>query len=181
VWKYRSDAQFCSHKCKHLHSHIKSNCTICGKEYTTAAWKNLGFCSTKCKNYLKGKRKSKFETLVFEYLESNKEENNIESNKIIYLENKKLFPDITINDKIIIECFGDYWHCNPNFYKYDYYHSKIRKTAKEIWETDNLRVETFKKYGYTVLILWEHDIMNKITTLESIKDKIYEICKNTIN
>ncbi len=57
--------------------------------------------------------------------------------------------------KLIIECFGDYWHCNPNLYKPEYYHKNVKLTAKQIWDRDNERIECFKKLGYQIKIVWE--------------------------
>ena len=57
--------------------------------------------------------------------------------------------------KLIIECFGNYWHCNPNLYKPDYYHKNVKLTAEQIWLKDNERIEYFKKLGYQVKIVWE--------------------------
>lgn len=61
----------------------------------------------------------------------------------------------------IIECFGDYWHCNPNLYKKDFYHKRVHKTAKEIWEQDKIRIENLEKLDYSVKIIWESDWKNR--------------------
>lgn len=58
---------------------------------------------------------------------------------------------------LIIEYNGDYWHCNPNKYDQDYYHKLKKKTAKEIWERDNIKIDLIKKNGYTLEVLWEYD------------------------
>ena len=60
-------------------------------------------------------------------------------------------------NKKIIEFNGDYWHCNPSFYKEDYYHKIKNKTAKEIWDYDNEKVLFAKEHGYDVLVIWEND------------------------
>lgn len=59
--------------------------------------------------------------------------------------------------KKLIEFNGDYWHCNPEVYKEDYFHKRKNKTAKELWEFDEYKVNLAKSKGYEVLIIWEKD------------------------
>ena len=58
---------------------------------------------------------------------------------------------------LIVEFNGDYWHCNPKKYDENYFHPHKKKTAKEIWEEDNTRVDNIKSYGYNLVIIWECD------------------------
>jgi len=52
-------------------------------------------------------------------------------------------PDfLSKNPKYIIEVFGDYWH-----------------NRKEIKERDIERLQTYTKYGYKTLIIWQHEIV----------------------
>ena len=70
----------------------------------------------------------------------------------------KYICDIYIKElNLIIEFNGDYWHCNPKKYKEDYFHPHKKKTAKEIWKEDKIRVDNIKKYGYNLMIIWERD------------------------
>jgi hypothetical protein len=102
--------------------------------------------------------------------------------KFIYEQIKKIFVNATHSKVIkpyicdifipelnlIIEYNGDYWHCNPNKYNSDYYHKIKNKTAKEIWEYDNTKIDLIKNKGYNLEIMWESDynkspfIINKI-------------------
>jgi very-short-patch-repair endonuclease len=68
--------------------------------------------------------------------------------------------DFLIDDKYIVECYGDFWHCNPNKYAPDYYNRGKKKTAEKIWERDACRKETFERMGYKFLNLWETEINN---------------------
>jgi len=56
---------------------------------------------------------------------------------------------------IIIEYNGDYWHTNPEIYE----ESKIvdGKSAKEIWEKDNLKKDIAEKNGFIFYTIWEKD------------------------
>ena len=64
-------------------------------------------------------------------------------------------------NNIIIEYYGDYWHCNPTMFDENYYHRKKRISAKELWLYDKLRVEYLKELGYSVFIIWEQDWKRK--------------------
>lgn len=68
-------------------------------------------------------------------------------------------PDwINKEQKIIIEIFGDYWHCNPQKYEATYFHEKLNRTASEQWKIDADRIRYFKHLGYAVVVIWESEI-----------------------
>jgi G:T-mismatch repair DNA endonuclease (very short patch repair protein) len=77
--------------------------------------------------------------------------------KITLKFNKKwFFPDIVdIKRKLIIEYFGDYYHCNPIIFDNHYFNERVKMTSEEIWERDNDRIKIFIKNGYNVIIVWE--------------------------
>jgi hypothetical protein len=75
---------------------------------------------------------------------------------------------------LIIELFGDYWHCNPNRYSEEYYHTIKKKTSKEIWEQDEIRVDIIKNYGYNLEVIWEYDSKNP----DNIKNILKKYEKN---
>ena len=72
----------------------------------------------------------------------------------------KYTVDFLVNEKYIVECYGDYWHCNPHQYTSSYFNKGKKKTAEEIWERDTQRKEQFEKMGYKFLCLWESEIRN---------------------
>ena len=66
-----------------------------------------------------------------------------------------------IKQKTIIECDGDFIHCNPEKYAPDfvrYPNGKKIITAKEIWERDKIRTSELIDSGFKVLRLWEYEI-----------------------
>jgi hypothetical protein len=74
--------------------------------------------------------------------------------------NKKAYAyDFCYNHKII-EFNGDYWHCNPNLYDKTFYNKVKQKTAKEIWEYDEVKANTAKNYNYKILTIWESEYNN---------------------
>ena len=92
--------------------------------------------------------------------------------KRIYVDVLKLFPDARLEEylrdvqksvdifipskKKVVECFGDYWHCNPNKFQRDYYNELVHLTAQQIWDKDKSRIELLKENGYEVEIVWEN-------------------------
>jgi very-short-patch-repair endonuclease len=80
--------------------------------------------------------------------------------------------DFLIDKKYIVECYGDFWHCNPHQYTSSYFNRGKKKTAEEIWERDMKRKEQFEKMGYKFLCLWESDIRNNPKIVRSKIKKI---------
>jgi len=58
----------------------------------------------------------------------------------------------------IIECFGDFWHCNPLLWSPGDYNRSLHLTAQEKWDRDARRREELEARGYRFLSLWETDI-----------------------
>jgi very-short-patch-repair endonuclease len=76
------------------------------------------------------------------------------------------------NKKIIIEYFGDYWHCNPDIYGAD---KKINggKMAIDIWKNDKSRMDFYIESGYNPIIIWEKDWKNnKENIIKKLKEYI---------
>jgi G:T-mismatch repair DNA endonuclease (very short patch repair protein) len=73
--------------------------------------------------------------------------------------------DILVGNKII-ECYGDYWHCNPLIYNSEYFNKGLKMTSKVKWEKDNKRVNFLKNKGFDILILWESEIKNNFKSIE---------------
>jgi G:T-mismatch repair DNA endonuclease (very short patch repair protein) len=71
----------------------------------------------------------------------------------------KYRPDyVNQETKHIIEVYGDYWHCNPKIFDPDFYHSQLKKTAKEKWADDAARQSYLESLGYKVTVVWESDL-----------------------
>ena len=77
---------------------------------------------------------------------------------------------------LIIECDGDFWHCNPKFYSKNFVrfpNGSDKRTAKMIWERDEIRMKELGAEGFNVLRLWESEI--KVMDLNKFKQKLGEI------
>lgn len=100
-----------------------------------------------------GKTISKFQKMIYDEIIEQYPDALLEE----YLQDVNKSVDIYIpSKKLIIECFGDYWHCNPKKYDETYYNKSVHLLAKEIWERDIKRINLFKEKGYTVEIRWEN-------------------------
>lgn len=58
------------------------------------------------------------------------------------------------SEHMVIECFGDFWHCNPAVFPNGPTHDTHRKQP----EKDQRRIAALRARGYRVAILWERDI-----------------------
>ena len=79
----------------------------------------------------------------------------------------KYTVDFLVDKKYIVECYGDFWHCNPHQYTSSYFNRGKKKTAEEIWERDTERKKKFEQMGYKFLCLWENDIRNNPKIVQS--------------
>jgi len=85
----------------------------------------------------------------------------LENRNIYYIQQvpilEKFRVDFLINDDIIIECDGDYWHNLPN-----------------IKEKDKIRDEILTKNGFKVFRFWEHEINENVSKcIDSISHIIF--------
>lgn len=67
---------------------------------------------------------------------------------------------------LIIECDGDYWHCNTKIYDF----RKMKQSIKEQVQLDFERTAQLEEQGYRVIRLWGSEI-NKMT-IEEFKQRI---------
>jgi len=72
----------------------------------------------------------------------------------------KYTVDFLVEDKYIVECYGDFWHCNPSKYLASYYNKGVKKTAQEIWDRDKKRKDELESMGYKFICVWEYEINN---------------------
>jgi len=83
--------------------------------------------------------------------------------------------DFLVEGKYIVECYGDFWHCNPQRYSAEYFNKGKRKTATEVWKRDACRKQKFEELGYTFLHVWESEINGDP---KAVRNKIKKLIKN---
>lgn len=74
---------------------------------------------------------------------------------------RAIFDFILKDSNILLEINGDYYHANPSIYKEnDIIFSKHNiKTAGDIWNKDKRKKKIAKYNNYTVITIWEQDIL----------------------
>jgi len=95
----------------------------------------------------------------------------------VFNKNKKSYvPDFYLPEyNIVIECFGDYWHANPLFFKPDDIIKSAKIKAKDIWKKDENRKLFYEEQNICFYSFWEKEIKEN---LEEIKEKILTLKKN---
>ena len=80
------------------------------------------------------------------------------------------------NKKLIVEFYGDTYHCNPkNFSDPDKFCSWLKRTVGEQWTRDRKRLAVLYKAGHTVLIVWQSEWdQNRNEQLERIKNAVFK-------
>lgn len=173
VFNYRKNtATFCSSKCYDDYRRDFLVCPSCKNLFVVGKWEQRKYCSQSCAVKGMGKRKSRFFLSVFNHIYQHFDV-DLKYEYVIKTSERKVYTDLLINNILIVECYGDYWHCNPLIYDASYYHSKIRKTAKDIWEYDEIRKLWLESQSYQVLVLWENDwVYRSHEVLTLIRDTI---------
>jgi very-short-patch-repair endonuclease len=87
---------------------------------------------------------------------------------LVKFKDKSYYPDFKIEEKkIIIECYGSFWHADPKLYLPDDM-PLYGVTAKIIWEKDSERVNNLRSLGYNIFVIWESDIHKNREVLRGI-------------
>jgi hypothetical protein len=109
-----------------------------------------------------GIRISKFQRKVFDSILVEFSDAKLEE----YLPDVQKCVDIYIPSiKKVIECHGDYWHCNPECFLPIYYNESTHLTAQEMWDKDNKKKKILEDAGYIVEIIWEN-VHKKLKPIE---------------
>lgn len=79
---------------------------------------------------------------------------------------------------IVVEFYGDYWHCNPKIYKPEQIQKTLKCTAAEIWDRDRDRINNIMNIfdNPSILIIWESTKIN----IDNIRHYIEILKKNKI-
>ena len=156
-------------------------CEVCGKKYTVKKYKTENgqhlFCSTKCRQYWYANIfsqqewwKEKSRNRALKNLENGNIDRNTKLQRIInemlkdmnvMFVNEKIFDfyaadNYLIDENLIIEVMGDFWHCNPTKPFKKVYPVQIKRIKGDKTKHDYIR----DRFGIEILYLWEDDIYN---------------------
>lgn len=64
-------------------------------------------------------------------------------------------------DGIVLEYFGDYWHCNPKVYSDDYFNKSLKMTSLEKQRKDIIRLNKMLAAPWlkTIVVVWERSFL----------------------
>jgi G:T-mismatch repair DNA endonuclease (very short patch repair protein) len=68
---------------------------------------------------------------------------------------------------LIIECYGDFWHCNPASWPPERYNGSLHATAAEKWARDAARQSVLEQQAYAFAVFWETDIRENPQSVEA--------------
>lgn len=77
-----------------------------------------------------------------------------------------LKPDFVINQKLIIEVQGDYWHCNPRKYP----NGPQDNIQEECVARDAKKLSWYASNGYEVLLIWQDELVDTKKLEQTILD-----------
>lgn len=98
-----------------------------------------------------------------------------EYEKIFEFKTNCYLPDFCVeSEKLIVECYGDFWHANPSWFSENQTTHKNR-VAKDIWYYDNLKKDIFEKNGYKYLYFWENEIINNLDKIKVVITENYKL------
>jgi G:T-mismatch repair DNA endonuclease (very short patch repair protein) len=83
------------------------------------------------------------------------------------------WPDFLIDKNIVLEVYGDYWHCNPNIFP----DGPIGRQIK-IAERDQIKEAFYKSSGYKLIVLWESEIENSSDLISLLRGKLAPLIGN---
>lgn len=98
-------------------------------------------------------------------------------NKILQRDYNPIVDILIEKKRLVIEINGDYYHANPKKYKATdiIYKWKGHQLVKSVWKFDKQRIKQIESFGYTVIVLWEHDIRNNF---DKVQSQLNEALKN---
>lgn len=89
--------------------------------------------------------------------------------KCIRVGTNTYFPDIIIDDTVVVEFFGNFWHANPHLYNdNDIVHHEYR--AIDIWQNDKKKLDRLSNAGYFVFVVWEDSYRNGMDVEQLAKE-----------
>ena len=136
----------------------KFRCKICQSEFIDRVNSTDHPRCLKCNPHIAGFSYKELEFL--DYLKV--PDDDFHRQVTIYInKNSKCFVDgLDIENKIVYEFLGDYYHGNPALFEGSVYNEVCQKTHKELYNDTFTRLNNLKSIGYTIKYIWENDWNN---------------------
>lgn len=106
--------------------------------------------------YNKKNKNTKIEQIARSYLDRH----NILYIQTYAIPGSSYVVDFLLEDNVVLECYGDYWHCHPDIYEEMDFHENMKMKAGDIWIHDSRRVRIISDLGYDVRIVWECNLLS---------------------
>lgn len=100
------------------------------------------------------------------------------------IERESCVCDILIDGKVanhdvVIEFYGNYWHCHPGVFGPEDFHEQIGMCAEDVWKRDRDKIRQLTTNGVSVIIVWEHEFYDNSEelvdrTVHQIKEAIHD-------
>lgn len=79
---------------------------------------------------------------------------------------------INHDTKVVVECYGDWYHCHPKYdkkieEKYNGIQPECELSPVEKRAKDEARVHDIESNGYTVIVIWQHDAKHWLSWINS--------------
>lgn len=98
-----------------------------------------------------------------------------EQERIQFLDQNTIYPDIVVGGKYVIEYDGDYWHASREIFPDDNTMiGRIQQTAGYVRDRDRKKDLFFKQRGYVVVRVWDSDWQ---IDREAVKQRLLNIVK----
>lgn len=107
----------------------------------------------------KRRTKTRPQVQLFEALSARLPDEVVEIEKMVCkAAGKERYADILIPGiGVVVELYGDYWHCNPKKFSSQFFHHVKKLTVTQIWEDDRIRETQLRDAGYNVIVVWEDE------------------------
>lgn len=145
--------------------------------WTVEYWSNKGYSVEEATKKVSEIQTKNAQKSVFTVSRSgteflNKLENALNQNIEREVQIGSFSVDGVLNDKIIIEYFGSFWHMHPSLFEATDINRVTGWPAQSKWNEDRGRIKKLQSYGYTVFVVWD---------IDPVEDKIKEIIEEIEN
>lgn len=93
------------------------------------------------------------------------------NNRVLHYNCDVVFSDVNV----IVEYMGEFWHPHAGKFSPDWVHPRTERTAREMWERDDVKVSALKEAGYHVVVVrgdeWAKQRDDVLARVKHVVDK----------